>query len=174
MADIATFKYGKLSWLGLVLSAAVVTMAAYAFISASRAFSSGDLIYFVVGIPCVAAFAMSGLLAYRDVVVSSEGIGRSLFGIRTRFILWHQVTEVRCGVLSAGDRTVGSYHLRVGNRALLGGVRVMTMIDDIDALVARIDAEVMRRAIPVTAWDLNTLITVNRLPPPKKGAAAWN
>jgi hypothetical protein len=174
MADTATFKYGRLSWLGLVLSASVVTMAAYALISAAQAFTSGEWIYFLVGISCIAAFAMSGVLAYRDVVVSSEGVGRSLFGIRTSFIFWDEVTEVRCGVLSAGDRTVGNYHLRVGNRALLGGVRVMTMIDDVDALVSRIDLEVTSRDIPVTAWDVNTLITLDRLPPPKKGAAAWN
>lgn len=174
MADIVTFKYGRLLWLASVLSAAVLAMAAYAFVTAAMIFTSGDLIYFLLGIPCILAFVTSGMLAYRDVVVSSEGIGRSLFGIRTSFVSWGQISSVRCGVLTAGDRSVSSYHLRVGERALFGGVRVMTTIDDVDALVAIINAEVLSRGIPVTAWDVNTLITVDRLPPPTKGTAAWN
>ncbi len=50
----------------------------------------------------------------------------------------------------------------------------MTMIDDVEMLVARIDAEVSKRAIPITAWDVNKLVTLDRLPSPKKGAAAWS
>src|ERR1700754_509535 len=122
MADMVTFKYGKLLWLASVLSAAVFAMAAYAFVRAAMVFTSGDLIYFVVGIPCIVAFVASGMLAYRDVVVSSEGIGRSFFGIRTGFVSWDQISSVRCGVLSPGDRSVSSYHLRVRERALFGGL----------------------------------------------------
>ncbi|WP_448095740.1 hypothetical protein [Luteibacter yeojuensis] len=170
MTNAATFRYGKLAWLALALSLAMLAMAAYAFVRAAEAFNPGDLVYFVVGIPCVVAFVTAAMLSYRDIVTSSEGIGRSLFGIRTSFVAWGQITSVRCGVLSGGDRSVGNYHLRVDSRALFGGVRVMTMVDDVDALIARIDAEVVRRSIPVTAWDVNTLITLDRLPPPKKGA----
>lgn len=174
MADKVTFKYGKLSWLALLLSTAVLAMAAYAFVRAAMVFTSGDLIYFLIGIPFIIAFVTFPMFAYQDVVVSSEGIGRSFFGVPNGFISWDQITSVRCGSLSAGDRSVNGYHLRIRDRALFSGVQVMTMIDDVDALVARIEAEVSRRAIPITAWDVNTLVTLDRLPPPTKGAAAWN
>ncbi len=49
----------------------------------------------------------------------------------------------------------------------------MTMIDDVDELIAKVSAEVERRAIPVTAWHANKLVTLERLPPPIKGPAAW-
>jgi hypothetical protein len=174
MSETATFRYGKLLWLASVLSVALLAMAAYAFFKAAMVFTSGDLTYFLVGIPFVIAFVTFPMFAYQDVVVSSKGIGRSFFGVPNGFVSWGQITSVRCGVLSAGDRSVSSYHLRVGNRAIFGGVRVMTMIDDVDVLVARIDAEVSRRTISITAWDVDTLVTLDRLPPPKKGAAAWN
>ncbi|WP_185754274.1 hypothetical protein [Luteibacter sp. 9135] len=174
MPEKITFKYGKLPLLALLLSAAVFAMAAYAFFRAAIVFTSGDLIYFLVGIPFVIAFVTFPMFAYQDVVVSSEGIGRSFFGVPNGFVSWDKITSVRCGDLSAADRSVGNYHLRVGNRAIFGGVRVMTMIDDVEMLVARIDAEVSKRAIPITAWDVNKLVTLDRLPSPKKGAAAWS
>lgn len=173
MSDTATFKYGKLLWLASVLSVALLAMAAYALFKAAIVFTPGDLIYFLVGIPFVIASVTFPMFAYQDVVVSSEGIGRSFFGVPNGFVSWGQITSVRCGVLSAGDRSVSSYHIRVGNRALFGGVRVMTMIDDVDTLVARIGREVLKRTIPVTAWDVNRVVVLDRLPPPTKGRAAW-
>ncbi|MDR6644508.1 MULTISPECIES: hypothetical protein [unclassified Luteibacter] len=173
MDDSATFKYGRLAWLVLLVSLAIVSMATYAFIRAAQQFRPGDLPFFIVGIPLVTVCVVSPLLAYRDVVISSKGIGRSFFGVCTGLIPWERVTSVRCGVLSGNDQSVNTYHLRVGNRAIFGGVRLMTMIDDVDELIAKVSAEVERRAIPVTAWHANKLVTLERLPPPIKGPAAW-
>lgn len=174
MADNVTFKYGKLSWLALLLSMAVLAFAIYTFVKAAAVFAPGALICLAAGILCIIGFLIFAMVSYQDVVVSSEGIGRSFFGIPNGFVSWDQIISVRCGVLSAGDRSVSGYHLRKRNRALFSGVQIMTMIDDVDALFARIDAEVSRRSIPITAWDVNTLVTLDRLPPPTKGAAAWN
>ena len=156
-----------------MLSLMLTGMATYAFFRAFQVFRLEDLIYFVVGIPFVAVFATLPVLAYRDVELSDAGVGRAFPGTRTRIISWEKIVAVRCGVISPVDHSVGSYHLQTRAGSPFGGVRIMSMIDDVDQLVARIDSEVKQRGIPVSAWDVNKLITLNQLPRPKKGAAAW-
>ncbi len=121
MSKYKTFRYGRLSWLALALSLAVAGLAVYAFTRAAQAPRHGDLIYFAVGIPFVAVFVISPLLAYRDVIVSDEGVGRAFFGFQTRFVPWEKVEAVRCGVISNGDSSVGSYHLQTRIGSPLGG-----------------------------------------------------
>jgi len=174
MAKYKRFRYGRLSWLALALSLTVTGMAIYAFTRAAQAPRDGDLIYFAVGIPFVAVLVISPLLAYRDVIVSDEGVGRAFFGFQTRFVHWEKVEAVRCGVVSKGDSSVGSYHLQTRIESPFGGVRITSMIDDVGSLVDAISKEVTRREIPVSAWEVNKLIILDRLPPPKKGPAAWN
>ena len=54
-----------------------------------------------------------------------------------------------------------------------GGVGIFTAIEDIESLFVLIRKEVVDRNIPVTAWDVNTLIDLDYLPSPVTGDAAW-
>ncbi|MEX1828329.1 hypothetical protein [Luteibacter sp. CQ10] len=174
MEKKAIFKYGNLLRIIGFLSIVIVAMALYAFMRAIETFREGDEIYFVIGVPLIGAFVAFPLLAYRDVVLSEEGIGRALFGFRMGFTRWDNIVSVRCGVISNKDRTVTSYHLRTKAASPFGGVSVMSMIEDVDALTEAISNEVRNRRIPVFAWEGSVLVELDYLPPPTKGPAAWN
>ena len=58
----------------------------------------GDIIYFVVSIPLIAAAVIAAPLAYRDVVISEAGIGRAFFGLSCGLVPWDRIQSVRCGL----------------------------------------------------------------------------
>jgi len=173
MSDVRIFRYGALAYWAPILFMATLVLSIYVFIGAFDTNPQDDLIYIALALLVAPAVTLFIVLWYRDVVISSEGIGRSLLGTRSRLIPWSEIRIVQCGVLSYPDRTVKSYRLKTSSSARSGGVWVMSMIDNVDELVARIDGEVAKRRIPVTAWDVNKRIPLSSLPRPTKGIAAW-
>lgn len=167
------FQYGKLKWLVLGLSVVVVSMLSIGFSTALSSPRASDITPYVYLIPVMAVFVVFGLSIYRDVEVTELGVRRIFFGLKCRAVPWTQIVSVRCGPMSPKDGAVSSYHLRTRAGSLFGGVAFMCVIDDVDRLVDLVAVEVANRGIPVSAWDVNTLVQVDKLPPPRKGAAAW-
>lgn len=172
MSNPQIFRY-RWRWIALSFSVLLATTAAYLFARAAESYRPGDLYLFVIGIPFVFLFAISAPISYRDVVVSNAGIRRSFFGLKFPLVRWADIVSVRCDVLTPVDHLVRSYHLRTRVNSPCGGVTVVTTIEDIESLVVLIRKEVVDRNIPVTAWDVNTLIDLDYLPSPVTGDAAW-
>jgi hypothetical protein len=167
------FRYGSLRWIAPCLSLLMTGMVTWILGRAGLLAPSADMIYFFVIVPVMAVAVLAAPVAYRDVVISEAGIGRAFFGLSFGLVPWDKVKSVRCGVLKGKDRAVTGYHLRTRIGSPFGGVRVLSLIDDVDRLVSAIEVQVLKCGVPVTAWDVDTLITVDRLPPPVKGEAAW-
>lgn len=173
MTEETIFRYGNLLRIVTVLVMLFAGMMGYIFSRAIATYRPGDAVYFIVGIPFIVVFATFPLLAYRDIVISKDGMRRSFFGIRSALVRWETIVSVRCGEMSASDGSVKSYHLQTKVGSPFGGVSVMSMIDDVDILVEAIEHEVITRKIPISGWDVNTLVQLDRLPAPAKGPAAW-
>lgn len=166
MDNVQKFSYGKMQATALVLSIAFAAIMTYAAVRAAQQYRPGDWIYFLVPFPFSIVASVSAILTYRDVVISSVGIGRSFYGRGGRLIPWEKIVGVTCGQLSKDGKAVDSYYLRT-RPGPFSGVIVLPTLNDVDRLTAAINAEVVRRAIPISArprLPRTAPITLDHLP----------
>lgn len=87
-ANFKVYTYGTLPLIGLILSTAMTALGILLLIRIMESPWRLGALFFIVGIPWIAAFVIFPLIAYRDVVILDKGIGRQFFGLRFRVIPW--------------------------------------------------------------------------------------
>jgi hypothetical protein len=164
-----TYRYGIQAIVALVSVALLVAFSIFVLARASAEYRVGDWRYFAVFVPVMGLFLLGGVLAARDVVISDEGIGRSLFGVTVRFVRWEDVLWVQCGDFATGYGGKDRYYsLHTGRKHLLSAVRFRSSIKGVEALVTKVRAEITRRDIPVMTRRTGALTPIDRVPGPSE------
>jgi hypothetical protein len=167
------FKYGIAGWLIPLLAWPMVCLITAGAIWSMDQYRPGDWMIYAWFLPTCALLFLWTPLAYRDVVVGVEGIGRAFPWTRARLVPWDEVTAVNCFLLSKADGKAKFYHLKTGNGGYFSGVKIMTTISDVERLIALIDVEIHCRGIPIRTRNADGWVTLDRLPQPITGPAAW-
>lgn len=170
MDDIQTFKYRKLRPLGFVLAAAFTGVSTYiSAVSVQRYPIEQYLPVLLVFISATLVVIAAAVFAYRDIVVSLDGIRRPYLGLRGRLVLWDDVVCITCGVLSSDETTVNSYFLQARKGIPVFGVSILSVVDDAERLIATVNAQLGPRAVPITAWRAYGRVALDYLPMPGVG-----
>lgn len=162
-----TYRYGIQAIVVLVSVALLFAFSIFVLVRASAEYRAGDWRYFAVFVPVMGMFLLGGVLAARDVVISDEGIGRSLFGVTVRFVRWEDVIWVQCGDFATGYGGKDRYYsLHTSRKNLLSAVRFRASIKGVEALVAKVRVEITRRDITVMTRRTVALTPIDHLPGP--------
>lgn len=167
------FKYGFAGWLIPLLAWPMVGLIAAGAIWSMNQYRTGDWMIYAWFLPTCALLFLWTPMAYRDVVVGAEGIGRAFPWTTARLVSWEEVTAVNCFFISQEHGKAKFYHLQTDKGGYFSGVKIMTTISDVERLIALIDAEIHSRGIPVRTRNGDGWVKLDRLPQPVKGAAAW-
>ena len=168
--EIQAFKYRKRRLLGFVLAAAFTAVTTYiSAVSVQREPVEQYLPVLLVFVPVTLVVIAAAVFAYRDIVISLDGIRRPYLGLRGRLVRWDNVVRITCGLLSSDETTVDSYFLQTREGIPIFGVSIFSVIDDAERLISAVNIEVGRRKLPVTAWRANEKVALEHLPKPRVG-----
>jgi len=167
------FKYKKMRPLGFILASAFTAMTTCICVASIQRYEADQYVpVLVVFVPITSFVIAAAVLAYRNVVLSADGIRQPLLGLRGRLVLWDDIMCVRCGVLADGEETVTSYRIQTKRWSPVFGVTIMSLMDNAERLIVAIDVEMGRRQVPITAWRSNERITLTHLPKPER-SSGW-
>ncbi|MDR6644502.1 hypothetical protein J2X57_003745 [Luteibacter sp. 1214] len=175
MKNVEVFKFGVMRWLLPIVSLGVIVFFVAAIVDLTPKDRSEHWFLVQVLFPFAVIFHVCLAMICRDVVISTEGIGRSFLGLRGRFLPWDAISSVDCCPLPSSDGKVKYYHLRCGGQRRRGGVTLWSAIDDVERLVSLIEVEIKQRKIPILKRNaLDTgMVEMERMPSPVTDYRAW-
>lgn len=176
MKNVDVFKFGVMRWLLPIVSLGVIVFFVAAIVDLTPKDRSDHWFLVRVLFPFGVLFHVCLAMICRDVVISTEGIGRSFLGLRGRFVTWDAISSVDCSPLASSDGRAKYYYLRCGKPRRRRGVTVWSVIDDVERLVSLIEVEIKQRKIPILKRNaLDTgMVEMERMPLPVTDYRAWS
>jgi hypothetical protein len=154
-----TFTYGRNKY----ISAALVCVF-YIFVGCMFAFGKfrpEDWWYAVIYLSPVTVMAAFSIIAWLDVVITEDGVRKTIFGFGGWFLSWRDIRAVRVTPNRNGDW--GCMFLP-RSRSIFSAILVQSSLGDIETFVDVVNEQLHRRGIPVQQWNGNKLHDVEGIP----------
>jgi len=100
---------------------------------------------FSVALGLVSVLVLPALAVTQDIVLTPDGMARSLFGIRSGQVRWDEITSVRCRDVGYKGAIVRHYQLFTDEGDKLPRLTVRSDYDDVEDIIAVVRGEVAER-----------------------------
>nr|WP_063571554.1 hypothetical protein [Luteibacter rhizovicinus] len=121
---------------------------------------------FSVALGFVSVLVLPALAITQDIVLTPDGMARSLFGFRSGRVSWDEITSVRCKDVDYKGAVVRHYKLFTGEGDKLPRLTFRSDYDDVEDIIAVVRVEVAKRAIPVLVRKMGWVIPADHVPLP--------
>lgn len=154
-----TFTYGRKKYVQLLLCLALIGM--FSVMVTTGRIRQGDWPTIITFATVLIMGCAISLFIFLDVVVSEEGISKPFYCMPGRRLKWTEIDRVTYHMSQRGSY---NYRIRPAGRPLLRSIYFTSSINDISQLTEVLNAELLKRNIPILEGLGDARIRVERLP----------